>query len=428
LADSYIAIDEPAVVDKKLDTEQITVGANTVERERFIMAGVGATDIVKPVAQDAVDIGSPVPIGGLASSVTPTAMSADGDRVKAWFTLNGALNVADAGGTLSIDDGAGSITVDGTVAVTNAGLTTLAGAVQAEDAASADGHTGIPALAVRKATPANTSGLDGDYEMLQVSAGRLWASATIDAALPAGNNNIGDVDVVTVNGVAPAFNTGVRGATVQRVTIATDDIVPVAQSGTWTVQPGNTANTTAWKVDGSAVTQPVSMATNTPVGTVAHDGADSGNPIKVGARAADTLSNDTMVANADRTDLVSDLDGALIVRPQIPLGDLISEAVSNTDGASTAFTNFGAVASTRSYITAIHVFRTDAGTSPAYVDFRDGTAGSVLFRVALPPNGGAAIASPIPLFRTSANTALAYDVSSALTTVYISVSGFKSKV
>lgn len=30
------------------------------------------------------------------------------------------------------------------------------------------------------------------------------------------------------------------------------------QSGTWTVQPGNTANTTAWKVDNSAVTQPVS--------------------------------------------------------------------------------------------------------------------------------------------------------------------------
>jgi hypothetical protein len=32
------------------------------------------------------------------------------------------------------------------------------------------------------------------------------------------------------------------------------------QSGTWTVQPGNTANTTAWKVDGSAVTQPVSAS------------------------------------------------------------------------------------------------------------------------------------------------------------------------
>lgn len=35
--------------------------------------------------------------------------------------------------------------------------------------------------------------------------------------------------------------------------------VSAAQSGVWTVQPGNTANTTAWKVDGSAVTQPTSQ-------------------------------------------------------------------------------------------------------------------------------------------------------------------------
>ena len=36
--------------------------------------------------------------------------------------------------------------------------------------------------------------------------------------------------------------------------------IAATQSGTWTVQPGNTANTTAWKVDGSAVTQPVSVS------------------------------------------------------------------------------------------------------------------------------------------------------------------------
>jgi hypothetical protein len=36
--------------------------------------------------------------------------------------------------------------------------------------------------------------------------------------------------------------------------------VAATQSGTFTVQPGNTANTTAWKVDGSAVTQPISHA------------------------------------------------------------------------------------------------------------------------------------------------------------------------
>lgn len=64
-------------------------------------------------------------------------------------------------------------------------------------------------------------------------------------------------------------NSGNKSANTQRVVIATDQptnsnawlvsgTVAATQSGTWTVQPGNTANTTAWKVDGSAVTQPVS--------------------------------------------------------------------------------------------------------------------------------------------------------------------------
>src|SRR5205823_9708855 len=50
---------------------------------------------------------------------------------------------------------------------------------------------GVPAMAIQKASPANTARTDGDYAMLQMSAGRLWASATIDAALPAGSNAIG---------------------------------------------------------------------------------------------------------------------------------------------------------------------------------------------------------------------------------------------
>lgn len=71
-------------------------------------------------------------------------------------------------------------------AVTNAGTfavqATIAAAAtsiaKVEDAASADADVGVPALAVRKATPANTSGTDGDYEFLQISAGRLWVDAS----------------------------------------------------------------------------------------------------------------------------------------------------------------------------------------------------------------------------------------------------------
>lgn len=91
-------------------------------------------------------------------------------------------------------------------------------------------------------------------------------------AIPAGTNNIGDVDVLTINGVAPAFGSGVRGATVQRVTIATDDSVPVT-------------------------------------GGVAHDGADSGNPLKVGYKAVSHGANPTAVAAADRTDAYANRHG-----------------------------------------------------------------------------------------------------------------------
>jgi hypothetical protein len=57
--------------------------------------------------------------------------------------------------------------------------------------------------------------------------------------------------------------------------------VSALQSGTWTVQPGNTANTTAWKVDGSAVTQPVS-------GTVT---ANAGSNLNTSALALESGGN-----------------------------------------------------------------------------------------------------------------------------------------
>lgn len=81
---------------------------------------------------------------------------------------------------------AGTLTV-ASHAVTNAGTfavqaTLAAGATniaKAEDVASADADVGVPAMGVRKATPANSSGTDGDYEMLQMSAGRLWTNSLV---------------------------------------------------------------------------------------------------------------------------------------------------------------------------------------------------------------------------------------------------------
>jgi len=91
----------------------------------------------------------------------------------------------------------------------------------------------------------------------------------------------------------------------------------VGQTGTWTVQPGNTANTTPWlatisqggnsatvsaagalKVDGSAVTQPVS-------GTVAVSGTVTTTNASVGATGAAVPASATQIGASDGTNLVA---------------------------------------------------------------------------------------------------------------------------
>lgn len=82
-------------------------------------------------------------------------------------------------------------------------------------------------------------------------------------ALPANQS----VNAAQFGGTNVSTGTGAGGAGIPRVTVSNDSNVLATQSGTWTVQPGNTANSTAWKVDGSAVTQPVSGTVTANAGT-----------------------------------------------------------------------------------------------------------------------------------------------------------------
>lgn len=72
------------------------------------------------------------------------------------------------------------------------------GFMKKEDVASADGDAGIPAMAIQRATPADTAA-DLDYSMLQMSGGGLWvkqapqgASAAITFTPAASSHNAGD--------------------------------------------------------------------------------------------------------------------------------------------------------------------------------------------------------------------------------------------
>lgn len=77
------------------DGDNIALKADNAGR-LHVLAKIDSTQ-VDAVAHDAADSGSPAKIGGYASTTPPTAVSAAGDRVNAWFTLNGAAVVAGQG-------------------------------------------------------------------------------------------------------------------------------------------------------------------------------------------------------------------------------------------------------------------------------------------------------------------------------------------
>lgn len=273
------------------------------------------------------------------------------------------------------------------VAITAGTGTTMAtddiGGVQYPRVKIAQGADGA-ATDVSSAAPLNVTLANGTVPSHAVTNAGTFAVQNT-AATPAGTNNIGDVDVLTINGVAPAFGTGASGATVQRVVIASDQLDP----------------------------------------TVAHDAADSGAPYKQGFKASTSLAGLTLVANADRTDGFAGIDGVQIVRPHCNLEDLISGVAAITDGSSTSVIA-SAGAGVKNYITSVIIANSSA--TAVTVDLRDGAAGSVKATLPVPANTSGVVCNfPVPL-GFSAATAVCADPSAAATTVTVTLLGFKSKV
>jgi hypothetical protein len=338
-----------------------------------------------------------------------TAVSGTAANLKAEVTIAGAQTLA-------------TVTTVGTVSAVSAVTSTAATAKV--DAALLGGAAvpigpGVEATAIRVTLPTDGTGkvtaVSGTAANLKVEA-TIAAAQTLATVTTVGTVSAvsaitsaaanAKVDVGLLGGAAVPIGAG-ASATALRVEIAASspDVTSLAIMDDW-----DSAGSDSCSV----------------VGDVAHDTADAGEPVKIGAKAVASVLAQTLVAANDRSNLFCDLDGVLVVRANGALGDVLSERVSNTDGASTACTGaFAATASQRIYITDIIVHNAHATTN-GYVDIRDGTAGAVLATIPLPATGGAVVSLKTPL-RLTANTALAFDVSAAITTVYLSFSGFKSK-
>lgn len=248
------------------------------------------------------------------------------------------------------------------------------------------------------------------------------------AATPAGTNNIGDVDVLTVNGVAPAFGSGVRGATVQRVTIATDDSVPVTGTFWQATQPVSLAS-----VPSHAVTNAGTFATQESGAlltaaqliddTVFADdaavtlGTSKGNITTGVAVQTDGTDPTAVSAEGDAAALRTDMNRLLIVNQTHPRFWHVSADYASAQTNVSVKAAPGAGLSL--YITDLTISN---GATAGNITLLDGSGGTVLYKIYPGITGGVdkQLRSPIKL---TANTALCL-TSTSCTTHSIFVSGY----
>ena len=280
--------------------------------------------ITDPSLTHAGPVGSATPptviqSGGAVSSITPTYTTATVNPLS--LTTAGALrvdgsNVTQPISAVSLPLPSGAATE--TTLSTRLADSTFTGRINTLGQKAMTGSTPVVIASDQTAIP-----VSGTITATNPSVGSTGATAPTSATLSGGN----------VTTAAPTYTTGqmnplsltTSGALRVDNSANTQPVsgtVAATQSGTWTVQPGNTANTTPWlatinqggnsatvtasnalKVDGSAVTQPVSGTGNFTVvqATAANLNATVTGTVNIGNSPAVTVTSGTVTANIGTT-------------------------------------------------------------------------------------------------------------------------------
>lgn len=327
MADDFIGLDEPTTIDKKVDTDSLTVGANTVHRGRIRIAGAAATDIAPVDAANGLDVDvTRLPalpagtnnIGDVDVLTVPAPLSTTGGGTEA-----AALRVTvanDSTGVLSVDDNGGSLTVDGTVGISGtvpisaAALPLPAGASTAAlqtqpgvDIGDVTINNAAGAAAVNVQDGGNSITVDGTVTAnagtgpfpVSDNAGSLTVDAPVGTPVAARLSDGAAFYDAAKTGQLPAALVGGR----------LDDNV-----GSWM---GSTAPTVGQKAMASSL--PVAIASDqsalTANGDVDHDAVNTLKNIQIAGNANPVDVPPTAVsANGDRVRAWMDRYGSLVVR------------------------------------------------------------------------------------------------------------------
>jgi hypothetical protein len=255
---------------------------------------------------------------------------------------------------------------------------------------------------------------------------RLKALATALAALPqnnvlaAGTNAIGklaansgvDIGDIDVTSIIPGTGATNLGKAIDTATGATDTgvlFLATRDDALSSLTPAEGDNVQL-RVNAVGALQVVNTnAAGTivdPVAQVAHDAADSGEPVKIGGKAYNAEPT-PVSASGDRANLITDLVGKLITLPYANPENFVSGAITSAMTGTTSTSLVAAPASgLRNYITTI-VASCAHATQGTDILIQDGNGGTTLMVIpAAALYGGSVINLPVPLRQPTTATAI----------------------
>ncbi len=365
-----------------------------------------------------------------------------GGTQKTKLVDSGGTNVGSiaATGALKVDGSAVTQPVSGTVTITPSGTQIVSGTVTANigttnglaldssvngillaQGSTTSGQKGsLIQGAVTTAAPTYTSAQTSPISLTTAGALRTDASATTQPVSGTVTANIAANSSVNVNQVAGSTvdtNSGNKSAGTQRMVIATDQPnlttalnVIAAQSGTWTVQPGNTANTTPWLVIDST-----DQATGSSVPTRA---SYQGSQAKTALPAAAGTDGSIVGVMADKFGRqITILNG---------MRDIINPITQLTlTSMTTETTLIASVASVFNDLLSLVVINTSA--SATQVDFRDSTTGTIRLSLYIPAGDTRGVVFNTPMPQAAVNTAWTAKCGTSVASIIITGSYISNK-
>lgn len=303
---------------------------------RKILTGVNALSAGGGVG-DSVGISS---VGGTATSVNCGTANAGTLRVAVAtdcvVAIDGPVTVDNAAGAASVNiqDGGNSITVDGTVAVSN--------------------------------FPASQP---------------ISGSVTVINAAGAAAVNIQDGgNSITVDGTVAIGSSVTPGTAATNLGKAEDSVAVSGDVGVFALGVANEAQTTL-AADGDYIAHSTDTKGNhMVVGNIANDGVDAGNPVKIGAQARTTIP--TAVADGDRVNLMAGKHGSLVTIHAIR--EALGQQVT-TITASVAETTIATAVATV-FLDLYGIIVTNTSATAVNVAIKDATAGTTRMNIAVPAN------------------------------------------